>query len=304
MNHLKISRCCPFWFVPATSTPGIHFDDDWACRQVKSFESKKVYRQKWLRAKTTLIQIESSIAPQDLMVLDVETGAVVKSIEWGVTFTGATYSIFEAIVDFSDLPEGAYCLYILVDFLSIEWAAITEPIHVKDDWGPNLLGFRYSNSFNDFDVAWTTGVEFLFYAEAAIMEYTPDRDRSAYVNQERDTETLKATPGRTFKLWIGEAGGVAPWVLDLLNRIFCCDRILIADKRYQSSDGSKWEVTRVKGYPLLGGTLEIVEQLNTQSLEFSDTAPLTPGLVAAYEFTTDFFGPGSTVPVLDVEENG
>lgn len=300
-NHFKIPKANPFWFIKATATPGVHFDDDWACAQIKSYEATATYRQKWLRAKTTPIQVESSIAPQDLKVLD-QNGDDVKTIAWAVVFTGVSYSIYEAEVDFSDLPEGVYYLYVAAVFEAINWPAITEPIHVRDSWD-NLLEYRYYNTFNDFDVAWTTGIQMRFFCESAIKEFTPDRDRTSYVNQVRDTATLKATPGRSFKLWIAEGGGVAEWVVDLLNRIFCCDRIVISDKEYQSADGSKWEVSRVKGYPLVGATIDIVEAKNLMSLEYADTTPLTPGIVAAYEIETDFFGPGSTVPVIDVEEN-
>ncbi len=308
MNYFKIPKANPFWFVPSTSDPGIHFDDAWMCERIKDFETKAIYRQKWIRSRTTPVQVESSIAPQDLMVVD-ENGDVVKSIEWGVVFDAGTYAVYEAIVDFTDLDPGVYYLYALVDFLSISFAAITEPIHVKDDWGPNLLMIKYYNTFNDFDLVFTNGLKMYFFIEAAIMEFTPDRDRTAYVNQVLDTATLKGVPARTYKLWVGDARGVAEWAVDILNRIWVMDRIALGKpgqvgKLYQSTENSKWDINRVKGYPMIGATLEIVEARNLMSLEFSDTAPLTPGVVTAYEYETDFFGPAATVQVLEVEENG
>lgn len=309
-NYLNIPYALPFKFYKATSTPGMHFDDDWACNRIREFETKAVYRQKWLKSKTTPIQIESTVAPQDLFVLD-ENGKVVKNIEWTLVAGGTGYGIYECTVDFTDLPNGVYCLYLVAELLEvITWLAITEPIHVRDDWA-NLLMFTYKNSFNDFDVAWTTGVQMSFMVEAAIREFTPDRDRTSYVNQIRDVATLKAVPGRNYKLWIGDGPGVAEWVLDVLNRIWCCDSVDIrrpADaaelgKKYQSSEGSKWEVTRIKGWPLVGGTLEIVEARNEQSLQFAHTEPLPIGLVTAYDIETDFFGPGAIVPVTEVEQN-
>lgn len=309
INYVKIPLACPFKFVPSVATAGMHFDDDWACRRIQEFERKAYYAQKWPRAKTTKFQITSTIAPEDLFVLDTK-GNVVKNLAWTLVPSGATsYNFYEVEVDLSDLPEGRYFLYLIAELLSFSKAALSEPIDSKDEH-PYLLGFKFTNSFNDFGVAWTaTGIEMTFYCEAAIMEFQPDRDRTPYVNQLKDISTLKATPARTFKLWIGEAPGVAEWVIDLMNRIFCCDHVEIfrpADmiaKAYQSTEGSKWEVSRVRGYPLIGATLEIAEAKNNDSLEMSDTEELTPGLVTSYEIQTGFFGPAATVPITDVEEN-
>lgn len=309
-NHFKIPKANPFRFIKVRSTPGIHFNSDWACARVKNFETKRVYRQKWLRPKTTKVQVESSIAPQDLMVLD-QDGAVVKSIAWAVIFAEPSYSVYEAEVDFTDLDEGVHYLYALVDFMAISWAMITEPIHVKDDWGPNLLMLRYYNTFNDFDLVFSNGLQLYFFVEAAVMNHDPDGERTSYVNQTRDVETLKGVPGEKCKLWVGEAEGVADWVPTLLDRIFSCDRVYLSaygtddELRYERPEGNaKWEITRVKGYPLVGAVCDLVVADNTMSEEFSDTAPLSPGLVVAYEVETDFWGPAATVQVTEVEENG
>jgi len=307
INFLKIPLCTPFKFVPSVASAGVHFDDDWACRQIKSFESRGYYAQKWIRSKTTPIQVTATVAPMDVFVYDVN-GDVVKNIAWSLVVTGPTYNIYEATIDFSDLDEGRYFLYILAELLSFSKAALSEPIDVKDSHD-NVLEYKFKNSFNDFGVAWTTGIEMSFFVESAIMEFSPARSRTAYTNQNQDVFTLKATPFREFKLWVGEGRGVADWVIDLMNRIWCCDSVKISrpgddvEKNYQSTEGAKWEVTRVKGWPLIGATLEITEQYNNDSLEMADGEELTPGLVTAFNIETDFFGPGATVNVTDLEEN-
>jgi len=302
MNHFKIPFLNPFKFVPSTATPNVvsDFDGAWACEQIKSFERNVYYKQKWKKSETTKLQIESSIAPETLKVYN-SSGIQVKTFTWSAVYSGTNYSIYETTFDISDLAEGVYYLYQRVTLLSIDWKAISEPIHSKASWSNTLL-ITYKNSYNDQDVAFSTGVEFKFRCEAGIMDYNPERDRSAYVNQIHDVENLSGVPYRTFKLYIGEAPGVAPYIIDLLNRIFCCDSINIEGKYYQSNEGSKWEVTRIKGFPLIGGSIEIVEAVNAMSQEFSDTTPLSTGLVTAYNIETAFFGPGSLVPVIDIEE--
>lgn len=309
INYVKIPLVSPFKFVPSVADAGQHFDDDWACRRIKDFERQKYYAQKWPRDRTSKFQITSTIAPEDLFVLDTN-GEVVKNLAWTLVASGATsYNFYEVEVDLSDLPEGRYFLYLVATLLSFNKEALSEPIDSKDSHS-NLMEFKYKNSFNDFGVAWTANdIEMTFYCEAGITNFSPDRDRTSFINQSKNVDTLKATPGRTFRLTVGEAGGVAEWVIDLLNRIWCCDSIKLAhppnwvQKAYQSTEGSKWEITRVKGYPLIGGELEIAEQFNNDSMEMSDTAELTPGFVTSFNIETAFFGPGATVPIEDLESN-
>lgn len=300
MNHSKIPFALPFKFVRSTPTPGIHFDDSWACEQVKSFETKAIYRQKWKRTDTTPLQVESSINPDTLKIYN-SLGVQVKAIPWAAVYAGINYTIYQATFDISDLPEGVYYAYHRVTAGAIEWKYITEAIHSKDSW-PNTLLISYKNSFNDFDVAWTTGIEMKFRCEAGIMDFDPKRERSDYINQVYDTTTLKATPYREFVLYIGTAPGVAPYITDILNRIFCCNYIDIQGMLFQAKSGAEGKTNRVKGYPLVGWSQDIVPAKNAQSLEDSDTTPLAPGLVSAYNIETTFFGPGSLVPVIDVEE--
>ncbi len=300
-NHWKIPKANPFFWIKTSDTPGVHLGDDWACSMIAGFETKAVYRQKWIRTKTTKIQCESSIAPQDLMILD-QNGEVVKSIAWSLMFLGVGYGVYECEVDFTDLDEGVFYLYSTVVMGSIDWAMITEPIHVKDAWD-NLLEYVYWNTFNDFDVAWTTGIQMRFFIESAIREYEPQRERAAYVNQVHDMEGLKSVPNDKFALWIGEAGGVSDPFMVILNYIMSCNRIEISGKMYQTDEGSKWEIRRVKNWPLVGATIDIVPARNLMSAEFADFEPLVPGVVTGYNYAATFFGPGATVPILEVEEN-
>lgn len=300
-NHFNIPLIWPFKMVPSTTTPGIHFHDDWACKQVRSWEMKRYYRQKWKKSDTTKLQIESSIAPDNLKVLN-QYGAVVKQFTWATVLTEISYRIYETTFDVSDLDDGVYYLYQRVTFGAIDWAYISEPISSKATQD-RTLSFKYKNSFNDQDVAWTaTGLEMLFRCEADIQEPDFPRDRAAYINQTRDLVNLSGIPYNQFKLVIGDAPGVAPYIVDILNRIFCCDSIEIEGLKYQSDEGSKWEINRVKGYPLIGAQIDIVPAKNKTSQQSADTTPLASGIVMAYNIETAFFGPGSLVPVTDIEE--
>ncbi len=299
-NYFNIPRANPFRFVPATDTPGIHMDDDWSCNLIKSFERKVRYFQKWERADLTKLQVESTIMPAPLKLID-GYGITIKVFPWVAVFSGVTVSNYETYFDVRDVPvDGVYFLYQEVDFLSLSWKAISEPIDIRDKQ-PGTLLIEYSNSYNDWDVAFTTGIVMKFRCEAGIMDYTPERTRNAMVNQVADVTQLSGTPSRSFKLYIGDARGVAPYVVDILNYIFVCDRIIIAGREWQSSIGSKIEVTRIKGYPLIGAAIEIVEAKNRAALQFADVEVSLPGFITSYNIETAFFGPGALVPINEID---
>jgi hypothetical protein len=302
MNHLKIPLVLPFKFIPDTNgEPGVHFDDNWASTQIRSHEMQVRYLQKWNKADTTKLQIESSLPPANLKVMGVD-GLTKKELAWTAVVIGVSYKIYELVFDISDLPEGIYFLYLRVAFLSIEWAAISEPIHMKDKWKRTML-FKYKNSYNDWDTAFTTGAEFAFRCEADIppAKMEPQRVRNTSISQTRNVKTLSATPYRVYKLEIAEPRGVAPWVMDLLNRIFACDHVTIEGKRYETDADAKWEHKNIEGYPLVGGSIDLVDGRNLSSLNFADTSELAPGIIVAYNIETAFFGPGTLVPITEVQ---
>lgn len=302
----------PFRFYRDTESPGPHLDDRWASAQIRAYELRAHYLQKWQRTDTTHIYMESTVAPEPLKVIGVD-GLTKKTFTWSVVFSGVSYAGYRVDFDISDLPEDKYFLTQQVTLASIDWRWISEPLHSKDKW-PGTLGFRYRNSYNTEGVAFTGGVEFFFRCEAAIppSELLPKRDRTSAISQSRNVRTLRGTPYRTFQLHVGQApeagygAGVAPWVADLLNRIFCLDYIAIEGKRYESNADADWEVVAHKGYPLVGASIEIVEAFNNSGATAAteDGTTVLHGVVTAYSIETAFWGNSSSSSITDVEEQG
>lgn len=306
MNYVNIPLLNPFKFYPnvAQSAAGVHFDDNFACARLRRWERNVSYQQKWVKADTTKLQIESSLPPNDLVLVDFY-GQTIKSFVWSVVFTGVSYKIYETTFDPSTgVASGLYFLYQKVAFGSITWRAISEPINIQNAW-PDTSLIRYYHSYNDWDVAFTaTGIQFKFRSECAVTDFNPLNDSTDFIDQTRDTKILWGVPYREYKLSAGTEPGVAEWVPDLLNRIVVCDHFYISDKQFSKKSGANGSMTRIKGYPLVGWSIDLVEAKNQFSLQFSDTTPLDQGLVIAYDIESDWFGPGNIVNVEEVEENG
>jgi hypothetical protein len=76
--------------------------------------------------------------------------------------------------------------------------------------------------------------------------------------------------------------------------------------QYQAAPETEIEKTFIKGNRMMGGKLDIVPAFNNDSLVLTNAGVLVgrPGIVTAYNIETAFFGPGSLVPILDIEIQG
>lgn len=307
-QYINYPLISPFKMVPRATNPSIlGLDSSWACEQIRAFEIKATYKQKWQRGDTTKLQRESTLPPNPLKVID-RKNKVHKSIPWTTAFDGGVYKVYELDYNIDELPDGTYYNYEQVFFSeAINFRAISEPILLKDTHINTLL-INYKNSFNRDDVAWSTGIDMNFRCECDIQDFEPERDRTDHINQLHDTETIDGIAFREYQFYVGDTkdgrSGVAPYILDILNRIFVCDFISINDKLWQTKKGSNWKIVRSRGYPLIGASIEFVEQKNVQSMQQNVDSGVRIGLVTAYNIETGFFGPVGTVPVTEVEENG
>jgi hypothetical protein len=299
-NHFNIPYLWPFKMVPNTTNPGYHFDDKWYCEQIRNWERKVLYEQKWNKADITPLQIESSVAPEDLAIKN-KYGLTLKSIAWTAVITGIGYKIWQLNFDASDVADQTIFIYQKVIAGIKTWEAISEPINLKPNH-VNTLKVKFRNSFNKDDIAWSTGITMLFRIECDIHELEPKKERSAMTSQLQEVVTLDATAFREFQLLIAEAPGVPRYMIDIFNRIFCCDYVQIQDKQIESKIGSEFKITATKGYPLVGASLDVVEAKNKMSLQFADDGTTANVIIHAYNIETDFFGLGTEVPIIEVEQ--
>lgn len=309
-NFTNISFLSPFKWVPVNSTLN-HFDEQWNYDQIKSFEVKKCYKQKWQFGDETPQQMVSTVAPSDLKVYN-SSKVLVKSIPWTLISNGGSLgNLYECIVNLdsdggspaTSLPAGTYYLYQQCTLLSYNYEVISEPIEVKT-FHPNTRVITYSNSKNDFGCYFNFGTKFKVRVEIDLTDFEPDNETFSYVDQIHNNQILSGTPFRKWKLSVGRAPGVADYVADLLNRIFVCDTVRIDGKLFCKVQGAKWEPNRVKGYPMAGWTLEVTEQINLSGLQYNDGTPLAPGIVLGYGIRTPLFSkePGTQIQIEDYQQ--
>lgn len=311
-NIFEISLSNPVRFYPATNSPGGHFDDDWWCKQIKDFERRVYYQQKWQKSDQIPIQMLSTFTDCSVKIYDINRQIVGGTNGALITSDAAGTGLYHANVQLNSLAEGVYYLVAISKLLNVSYTYISEPILVKTTHKNTTL-FKYTNTLNDFGLVFSAIVEstgdpyvpeFTFRCEAAVMHPDFKRVRSSYRDQILNTTTLSATPFRQLKLYVGDHPGVAPWVIDLLNMIFCCDNVQIDNMskgkylQYETPEGSEWETARQKGYPLVWGTLDLVPAKNRSSQQLSSEEIPGGGMLVAYDIETQGFGQADPSTIL------
>lgn len=307
-QKLDIPLVSPFKFYKDTATPGIHFDDDWYYNRIKSFEVKKQYFQKWEKQNVTPFLIVSTIQPSKVVVRNLK-GLPVGDFLWTAIGPAgiAGEMAYICTVDFTAFAinqywkDNVYHLSFEAQLLSIDWPYISEPIWLKAQGGwPETKLLQYWDDGN-IQAPFTLGYKPYFRVEMGITDFQPGRERASFTDQLHDVETLSAMPYREYKLSVGHKDGVAPWVMDLMNRIYCCKYVVTEGLQYETIDNSKWDISRQKGYPLIWGSIEVTEAVNVLNLE-DNAESIYPGIITGYNYKTNFFGgAGNVIGVQDVE---
>lgn len=301
-NFTELSFANAVKFYKNSATPGVHLDDDFAVNQIKGFERRVCYKQKWQVGDETPLQCVSTVEPSPVVVYTGEGKATATTFAWTLKGSGGTLGVnlYECTISLDGVPNNRnYYLYFEANLLSYSAKFVSEPISVKT-FHPNTLIFSYRNSINDFGTYFSTGIIFNFRCEAGLMDYQPESEGADYVDQIRDITILNAIPYDTFKLYIGEAPGVPNYIIKILNYIFACDYVRISRVLsipgilFVKPVGEKWDATRVKGYPMFGWSTTIHPAINASSLQYSDETEIMPGFITAYNIDTNLF---STEPV-------
>jgi len=302
-NIFEIQFLMPIKVYPVTNTPGKNFDDDWFYKRLFDWQFKAGYKQKIQTNDLLSVQVKSTFPDPTYRLYDI------KGFPAGSATTGTFIAndvdgagIYHFDIPFVSVATGYYSIYWESTLSGTTFAFLTEPIHVAVEHKNTSL-IKYRNSINDFGVMFIGKDQddndykpyFTFRGEFQVMDYDPKRDRTSYRDQILNETTLYALPYRKAKLYCGDAKGVPEWFMDLMGRIICCDEWYVNDLQFETPDGTEFEINRVKGYPLVGGAIDVVPAKNITGLQLNDTG-IPGGFFVAYDIDTQAFGTMNAPP--------
>lgn len=263
-NILDISILCPLKFRKQGFTNeapyNTKFFDDWNFSDTIRPEEEVVdFKQHWQKNDIIYVQILSNYAPHQLEMYDCNgdlvAGAVFVLDYIPTSIEGSGVKVYEASVALDTYDEGFY-KFLLKSGSPVLETYESEWIDLKALHGTSVQ-LKYKHDENDYETVFETGIEFQFRIPGGLIYDQPGADRTVFIDQPRNMTLLSSKSFSIWKLFIGEAGGVPPWLIERVNDIFNCSTVLIDGRQYIANGDAKFEANREKEYPMAGWVLEV-----------------------------------------------
>lgn len=279
-----------------------HLDVALQRNQIYNFQAKNYYYQKFQNSDTLAFQIVSNFGPCSIELVDCKNA--IKATGTLTNISNTYYQIpfvaYKCNIDISAIDEGYY--YVQVKFgtgLSLT-TLISEPILIAETFDNTVL-FEYSHTTNYGGAIFQNGEKFQFRFEAVFQDFQPQSNDTYFEDQSVDLVILSSFKFRTWKLIIGNAGGIADWIADKVLDILGCDMVLIDGKQFCKNQGSKLEPTRDRLTPLAGWSIEVRESKSRNGITISNNVPLDNDVIVTYVVEPYVFGNVSDVNIIKVQ---
>lgn len=280
-----------------------HFDDYLFQEQIQDFIFPAYYSQKRQQNDTETLQFESDYAPWQVQLINC-SNQVIKTVSIPAITTGLIDPMaltYQANFAYNDVPVGRYWM-LLRGGMGNGIKAISESIDVAEVH-PYTVLLEYTNSVNKDNIYFNNGLIVLkLRLEAQIMRLKPGSKDTAYTDQVQNETLLRSYPYRIFRFIVSSYQGVPDWMIDKLNRIFGCSKILIDGKQFTKDDGAKWESVDTDLYPMSGWGIELRESKNRTFVKISSENNPEENIIIAYNIETDGYGtPSQIIQITNIE---
>lgn len=284
-----------------------HFDEFKFSERGYKWELPADYCQIWQTDDIVRLQFESTFDPIIVSLLDIN-GSVITSLPALIglpnRFIENTYS-FEVELSLSGLETGGYYIQIEAGTGDEKKTLISGCMDVYDSVIDNSLCLEYWNSNAKGDVLFETGIKFQYRVHGHFGKLDPGRKDEQTKDQRYNPAILSSIPYRSWPVFFGDEYGLPDDHIDLLNRIWGCDNVLIDNKPFGVAEGGKMEFIETESdYRKRGVKLMVEEGVNRNSkviqVNTDSTKKLAYGIMVDKKVFGDTSNQGSSnaVPVL------
>lgn len=311
-NQLEISVLNPQKWVPVT--PDAHpeyntkFSDDYIFEDTIYDWQEKTHRYQPVRIGDPLIsQFSANFAPILMQLIDCNGNVVISQNATAVRSNKYVpgYFLYENIFDTAGLPDGVY--------KSLITPGGSVPDEQKSEWlyiaanQPNTVLVNYFNNRYHGDVVFETGIVFSLRVPGFFESKAPGSIDVLYADQVLDQTQLSSRTFRNKTFYLGDGGGVPPWMVEKMNDAFSCSNVTFDGKLLAKADGAKWtefaqEDSAVKGY-----AIDVRDGINRTSRIINPSLDPNKKIALVYNIDRSVFGnvapTGGTIvtPITSVE---
>ena len=287
-----------------------HFDDYKFADRLLPWQSPEGYEQIWQDTDIINLQFESTFDPIIVELIDEDNVAVITLpalIGLPNKFLANTYA-FEVAMSLAGVATGCYQLRITAGSAGPQQKTYLSVCqYISSEVIENSICLEYWNSRFHQDIVFETGIKFQFRVFGHLGFLDPGRKDELYRDERYNPALLNSRTLRQWPVTFGNERGIPDDIIDLLNRIWSCDNVLIDNKAFGLSDNSKFEFVGEEGYPMRGVRLTVEEGINRNSRAFAIDTDTTKKLTSTIMVDAKVFGDianqgsSNTVPVFNIE---
>ena len=294
LNRLVYPEVNPVQMVPVGTPQWVQFDNDWFINQIKNYEDRVQYYQKWPVGSMVNLQFHSSISPIQVQLLRCD-GTIITTI----AATAKVANIFEQDMTTYEAsfvaPDVQGTWFVLlsagIDAATIRFISEPQIIVRNSIQLSNLLYFNYWNTYNDADVLFkTTGIRFNKYIEARVGRSVPKIEATVWENQPKNLQVIGSVPFKAFKFSLGDSYGVPDYEIIKTNAIFGLTNVLLNGRQYTKDPAEEWQENTVENYPMTGWHTIIRLTKNLRSLVSENNVSPAENFLITYNIETNLFG--------------
>lgn len=289
---------------PDTTYESRDIDDFEFFDSIAEWEEHVDYCQPWNKTDQTKLQLMADFGPHNLVIKDLD-GITITTIPFNQIAQSQDQPglyIYECPIDFNLLDVGQYRFYHeagLDDKLIVRSRIQDICTRHKHSLLLEYYHFQYHEG-----VVFETGFKPKFRVEGANKFKSPASIGEDFEDQTLDESLLSAIPYRVYELIIGDAKGVPPDVIDLVNMIFTCTTVNIDGKGFVKPIENKWEENQQDGYPAKGWRTELRPAVNRTTRIYNNNDPQNSKVSIVINADSKGFGldtGGTNTQVLDVQ---
>jgi hypothetical protein len=261
-NIIDISILSPFqWTKEGYANPlpyNTKYRDDWQYPDtIGNWYEKKSYLQPWQQNDIPPFQILSNYAPHQLELYDCEGNRVDAFVlaYASSSIEGTGQKAYEAFVALNGYAEGVYQFKIKSGNPVLE-TYVSNFFYLKD-LHENTVLFEVTHDENDYEMVFETGIVTKIRVYGELREFQPGADRVVFIDQPRNAVQLSGKSFSTEKLIIGDSWGVPDFMIEKINSLFLCSKVLIDGKQWVGNEGARFEAKREELYPMTGWAFEL-----------------------------------------------
>jgi len=288
-----------------------HFDDFMFTERLYSWQDQNDYIQPWQTTDIINLQFESTFDPIIVELLD-KYDQQVLLLPALVGLPNKYYSntkSYEISMSLAGLPSGCYRMRVNAGIGDEQGIYISNWMYISSTPYncPSLMLEYWHSRFHE-DIIFETGIKFQYRLFGHLGFLNPGRDIEGYKDEKYNPSILSSRTFRKQEVVFGDEYGLPDDVIDILNRIWGCNNVMMDNKSFAAITGSAFEFeTADRRYKKRGVRMEVEEGNNRASNIFAvdtdTTKKLVYGIMVDAKVWGDTSNQGSsnTVPIHTIE---